>query len=310
MSCGSHSVSSLPIYINTSPRDHSLFLLHKHFLVSFTTKATSSAPNNMQYSIVTLVAAASFASAQSSTSSAAASAAPTGTVIPLGQSCTPDGTPCALGAQCYATNSMLQTVCGNFQAACTSNEQCAFNTCNTQQSLCNGFLASSASSIIPSTTSTPGGFIPAPSPTTTAPAGSLPLGAECNPFVNPSQCADGAQCWASNAGIIARCGNFNAACTSNSQCAGTTCNNGLCNGLLVSSSGAGNATSSATPSTLQSSTSTDSATGSVTRSASGSATRIGSATATTSVAQFTGAAVVNAGSGGMAVVLGAAGWAW
>lgn len=261
----------------------------------------------MQYSILALAAAASLASAQSS-SAAAATSSLIGQVIPVGQNCVPGGTACALGAQCYATNSMLQTICGNFQAACTSDQQCAFNTCNTQQGLCNGFIASSSAT--PTITSTPGGFTPAPSPTVTAPAGSLPLGAQCNPFVNPSQCAGGAECWASNSGIIARCGNFNAACTNNSQCSGTTCNNGLCNGFLPSSSsGASNATSSAAPSTLRSSSAGSSATGNVTRSASGSATRTGSATATTGLAQFTGAAVANAASGVLAVVLGAAAFA-
>jgi hypothetical protein len=39
---------------------------------------------------------------------------------------------------------MLQPVCGNFQASCKSDSQCAFNTCN--NGLCNGFLALSTAS--------------------------------------------------------------------------------------------------------------------------------------------------------------------
>jgi hypothetical protein len=34
--------------------------------------------------------------------------------------------------------------------------------------------------------------------------------------------------------LIAACGNFNAACKSDSQCAFNTCNNGLCSGLRPS----------------------------------------------------------------------------
>ena len=250
----------------------------------------------MQHTIFTLLAtAASFASAQSSASSAVASASqtPIGAVIPLGGNCVPGGTPCALGSQCYATNSGLQTVCGNFQAVCTSDQQCAFNTCN--QGFCNGFVPSSSASASPVITSTPaGGFTPAPSSTVTAAPGSLPLGAECNPFASPSQCIAGVQCWASNSGLIARCGNFNAACTSDSQCAYNTCNNGLCRGFLASSS-AGNSTVIA------------SSTGSVAGNATSSVT--GSVTPTSSIVQFTGAAAVaTMVPEVMAMVLGVAAW--
>jgi hypothetical protein len=51
---------------------------------------------------------------------------------------------CALGASCYAVNSGLQTVCGNFQATCTSDQQCAFNKCNS--GFCNGLPTSSMAS--------------------------------------------------------------------------------------------------------------------------------------------------------------------
>ncbi|EUC28589.1 hypothetical protein COCCADRAFT_30181 [Bipolaris zeicola 26-R-13] len=186
----------------------------------------------MRYSFFALATAGVLASAQST--------------IPLGENCTPGGTPCAGGANCYATNSMLQPLCGNFQSSCTSDAQCAFNTCN--GGFCNGVKASSSSTppTVTSSSSAPG-WSPAPSPTIVAPAGSLSLGAECNPFVTPSQCIEGVQCWASNAGLIARCGNFNAACKTDAQCAYNTCNNGLCNGLRASSSGLPVASSSGLP---------------------------------------------------------------
>ena len=97
--------------------------------------------------------------------------------------------------------------------------------------------SSSLSSFITSGVSTPTnqGPMPAPSPTIVAPAGSLPLGAECNPFVTPSQCANGVQCWASNAMLIAQCGNFNAECDSDAQCAYNICSGGLCRGFKPSS---------------------------------------------------------------------------
>ena len=195
----------------------------------------------MRYSFFAIATAGVLASAQST--------------IPLGEKCTPGGTPCANGANCYATNSMLIPQCGNFQSSCTSDDQCAFNTCN--GGFCNGPKASSSSA--PTTSSTPPtvtssstapGWSPAPSPTIVAPAGSLPLGAECNPYVTPSQCIEGVECWASNAGLIARCGNFNAACKTDAQCAYNTCNNGICNGLRVSSSGLPMASSSPVPGTL------------------------------------------------------------
>jgi len=239
----------------------------------------------MRYNLLVLATAASFASAQTSE-------------IALGKPCTVGGTPCALGAGCYAVNSMLQTVCGNFQASCTSNEQCAFNTC--EGGLCSGFIATSsaaASSTSATITSTPAqGPQPAPSSTVVAPAGSLPLGAPCNPQVKPSQCANDAECWASNMMIMARCGNFNAACKTDSQCANTSCNNGLCNGFLASSSVA-NGTTAAIPAASASS-------GPI---GNGTVIASKSATPTTSGAvEFTGAASVEHAAGGLvAMVVGA-----
>ncbi|KAG9187078.1 hypothetical protein G6011_04949 [Alternaria panax] len=252
----------------------------------------------MRYTIFTLAAAASFASAQSPSSPASAS--PTGALIPVGENCDPNGTPCALGANCYATNSMLQTVCGNFQASCTNDQQCAFNTCNLEQGLCNGFIASSSASSSSAsatitTTPTAPGPMPAPSSTIVAPAGSLPLGAECNPFVNPSQCANGVDCWASNAMLIARCGNFNAACSSDTQCAYNACSGGLCRGFLPSSA------MPVQPSSMMNGTVPMQPTGT------GAAMPTGNATATsTGSLEFTGAASVDNVAGGiMAIVFGA-----
>jgi len=244
----------------------------------------------MQYTILALATVASYASAQTLTdtpvsisSAASASASAIGAVVPVGGACTLGSTQCALGSQCYATNSMLQPRCGNFQAACTSDQQCAFNTCNLQQGLCNGVLSTSLVSPPMTVTATATGSpVSPPSSTVTAPAGSLPLGAVCDALANPSQCAAGVQCWASNAGLIARCGNFNAACSSNAQCAFNTCNNSICSGLLPS--GTGNAT-------LTMQTTRD-------------------ATSTTGFAQFTGAAsVTNRASGFIAIVLGSIAWA-
>ncbi|KAF9729617.1 hypothetical protein PMIN06_003274 [Paraphaeosphaeria minitans] len=218
----------------------------------------------MQYFFLTVAAAAFYVAAQATES-----------LVPVGHNCHPNGTACAEGANCYAVNSMQQTVCGNFQSSCTKDEQCAFNTCNLQQGLCNGFLSSSASSSATAPPATSSTACPAPgstdnqgryscnpahqypleqqcividgcyyiSPTVsstagsastslpTTPAGTLPLGAQCDPLATPSPCAGGAQCWASNSMLIAACGNFNAACKQDSECAFNTCNNGLCNGF-------------------------------------------------------------------------------
>lgn len=89
-------------------------------------------------------------------------------------------------------------------------------------------------------TGTPGSQ-PSGQPPITAPEGSLDLGATCS---DDNQCKAGVQCWASNAGLIRRCGSFNAACTSNAQCAYNTCNGGLCNGFISPSA---NASMSAAP---------------------------------------------------------------
>jgi hypothetical protein len=252
----------------------------------------------MQYTVFALATAGFFTVAQ------CAEASPAGSVIPIGQNCSPGGTPCANGASCYAVNSMLQTVCGNFQASCQNDQQCAFNTCN--GGFCNGFLASSSSAASsaassapasPAVTSTPTGQgpMPAPSSTVSAAPGSLPLGAECNPFVKPSQCIDGVQCWASNSMLIARCGNFNAECKTDAQCAYNTCSDGLCRGVRVSSSGAAVGTIAPMPSA------SSGPVGNATLHPTGGATPT-----TTGTPLFTGAASAQKVAGGaFAMVLGA-----
>lgn len=63
------------------------------------------------------------------TSAASSATSSSSGLLALGSPCT-SSSQCANGASCYATNFMLQLVCGNFQASCTSNSQCAFNSCN------------------------------------------------------------------------------------------------------------------------------------------------------------------------------------
>ncbi|OSS52215.1 hypothetical protein B5807_02423 [Epicoccum nigrum] len=216
---------------------------------------------------------------KASSASPSASQTPIGAVVPVGSNCDPKGTMCALGSQCYATNSMLQTVCGNFQASCTSDQQCAFNTC--QNGFCAGFKASS-SSASPTPTSS------ATSSASQTPIGAVvPVGSNCDP--KGTMCALGAQCYAVNSMLQPVCGNFQASCTSDQQCAFNKCNGGFCNGFIASSSMASNGT----------------ATGSMKPTGTGS----GSASKTSGLAEFTGAAVANVVPELMAVALGVAAWA-
>lgn len=181
-----------------------------------------------------------FIPSTTTTSSAQATGTPTIVYLPLGADCSPESTPCANGSSCYATNSMLQPRCGNFQASCSNDSQCAFNTCN--QGLCNGFLASTTTVLSTSTqaTSYPASSPPASSTASSAQSTStsttvyLPLGADCSPDSTP--CANDAQCYATNSMLQPRCGNFQSACTTDAQCAFNTCNQGFCNGFLASSS--------------------------------------------------------------------------
>ncbi|PVH73571.1 hypothetical protein DL98DRAFT_538209 [Cadophora sp. DSE1049] len=152
----------------------------------------------------------------------------------LGEQCT-NSSECANGANCYSTNSGLITRCGNFQASCSSDAQCAYNTC--EDGLCNGF--------IPSTTTT--SSVQATGTSTTV---YLPLGADCNPDSTP--CANGSSCYATNSMLQPRCGNFQASCSNDSQCAFNTCNQGLCNGFIASTTSTASTQSTGTPSSAQS----------------------------------------------------------
>ncbi|KAE8861447.1 hypothetical protein PTNB29_06542 [Pyrenophora teres f. teres] len=174
----------------------------------------------MRFTVLALAAAASYASAQ-------------GVGIPLGYECNPKSTPCAHGASCFTADlsifpitvaSTVLPICGDTNAPCTSDEQCAYNAC--VQGVCSGFRAGA----LPSPTATSSKFrgaLPAPSPTIVAAPGSLPLGAKCNPNVKPEQCAN-ASCWGSNMMSIATCGGFNAECTTDDNCHSVKCRNGLC----------------------------------------------------------------------------------
>jgi hypothetical protein len=236
-----------------------------------------------------LAFSAIFALASAQTPSSGPS--PIGAIIPIGQPCVPGGTMCALGGSCYATNSGLQTICGNFQAQCTSNQQCAFNTCN--GGFCNGVL----SSVSPSASPTPIGAV-------------IPVGGDCNPYQGATPCALGSQCYATNSGLQTRCGNFQAQCTSNQQCAFNTCNNGFCNGLLSSSvpsssSPAARSSSGAPSVSSKPAVVTPPAGGNATITRTPSVVPTGPAASRTSAAVFTGAAsIINVKGRAIAIIFG------
>jgi hypothetical protein len=163
--------------------------------------------------------------------------------LDLGQTCS-DDTQCKNGANCYGTTKDTIRACGNFNAACDDDSQCAFNTCS--NGLCSGFLAltsTSASSNTASTTTAASpsiitgtaGSQPSGQAPITAAEGSLGLGETCS---DDRQCANGASCYGTTAFTIRSCGNFNAQCENDSQCAFNTCNNGLCNGFLATQAAA------------------------------------------------------------------------
>jgi len=208
----------------------------------------------MRSSIIALLASSIYVSAQITTPNLPEVTAPAKS-LGLGAVCS-STEQCAGNAECYGTTSFTIKTCGSFNAGCTSDDDCATNTC--QNGSCSGFLASSLFKItttsVPTSTATPphegpGDFtetstaaqstetnqgpLPAPSPTVVAAPGSLPLGAEC---ANSTQCAGGAECFGSNFMVVLRCGNFNAECTTDNQCAFNPCSGGLCRGFLPSSS--------------------------------------------------------------------------
>lgn len=171
--------------------------------------------------------------------------------------------------------------------------------------------ASMSASIITGTAgSQPSGQAPI-----TAPAGSIPLGGTCS---DDDQCAgENVECWGSNAGIIRRCGNFNAGCKADTDCAYNTCNNGLCSGFLNSASYLANsasATASATsaPSYAASSSATSSTSSHVVLgggnyTSTGTAAPTYSATASATEGVYTGSAS-SVGYGFAAAVFGFVAW--
>lgn len=166
------------------------------------------------------------ATATSSSSSAAAPSATADDSVPLGSRCTATRQ-CASGATCAiskASQDPQYPVCGAFGVICSTDDQCATNTC--VSGLCNGYkggLSSTTTSVSSSSSSIP-------SSTVVAAAGSLALGKEC---ANSKQCANGAQCAASGAyqdSQVPVCGAYKAVCSSDDQCATNTCAQGLCQG--------------------------------------------------------------------------------
>jgi hypothetical protein len=162
--------------------------------------------------------------------------APSGS-LNLGQTCS-DNKQCKNGAQCYGTTAETILACGNFNAACKDDSQCAYNTCS--NGLCSGFLATSSPTAITASITSKVSLVtgavgsqPSGQNPITALAGSLALGQACS---NDKQCMDGAQCYGTTADTIRVCGNFNAACRTDSECAYNTCDNGFCSGFLPSAS--------------------------------------------------------------------------
>lgn len=68
--------------------------------------------------------------------------------LPLGAKCS-DSRQCANGVDCWGTTSFTIRECGNFNAACKSSSQCAYNLC--EDGLCKGFKKPAANATTPST---------------------------------------------------------------------------------------------------------------------------------------------------------------
>ncbi|KAF2161472.1 hypothetical protein M409DRAFT_59172 [Zasmidium cellare ATCC 36951] len=137
---------------------------------------------------------------------------------------------CVTSGQAEVKCSCDRTACYGEDAA-RIREWCASAIANLTTSTTTTPTSTSTTSQIIIITGTPGSQ-PQGQPPITAAEGSLLLGETCS---DDRQCANGVECWGSHSGIIRRCGNFNAGCSNNTQCAYNTCNNGLCNGFLESS---------------------------------------------------------------------------
>lgn len=134
---------------------------------------------------------------------------------------------CVSSGQPEVKCSCDRTACYGEDAA-RIREWCAEAIANLTTSTTTSATPTSSRLII---TGTPGSQPEGQAPITAA-EGSLLLGETCS---DDRQCAYGAECWGSTSWLIRRCGNFNAGCSNNTQCAYNTCNNGLCNGFLASS---------------------------------------------------------------------------
>ncbi|KAG8624162.1 hypothetical protein KVT40_009138 [Elsinoe batatas] len=165
-------------------------------------------------------------------------------MVKLGEVCSSDAQ-CPKGVQCKNTPDLINPkfqqniICGGYNATCTSNAQCQYNTC--KAGLCNG------APITTSSTTTPA---PPTSPVVAAPTSThVKLGEVCS---SDAQCPTGVQCKNTPDLINPKfqqniiCGGFNATCASNAQCQYNTCNKGLCNGAPIVS----NSTSTASTTTV------------------------------------------------------------
>lgn len=139
--------------------------------------------------------------------------------------------PCQVACKQCISSGQPEVKCSCGLTACLGEdaarirERCASATANLTTSTTSSLASTTSQTII---TGTPGSQPPGQPPITAAEA----LGETCS---DDRQCANGVECWGSHAGIIRKCGNFNARCANDSQCAYNTCNNGLCNGFLPSS---------------------------------------------------------------------------
>ncbi|KAG9236146.1 hypothetical protein BJ875DRAFT_482570 [Amylocarpus encephaloides] len=149
---------------------------------------------------------------------------------------------CADGVECFTLMSDGKDQCGGYMADCDYDSQCMSSECGGPWGYCVRASVSTATRTTTTTTntrSTPVSSTPTPVSSTLTPVsstltptGGLPLGASCSPLID-NQCANGANCYATNSALIPRCGNFQASCTSNAQCAFNTCSDGLCDGFLA-----------------------------------------------------------------------------
>ncbi|TKX21295.1 hypothetical protein C1H76_6369 [Elsinoe australis] len=222
------------------------------------------------------VLSSSSTTSSASTTSTTTSAVPI-QIVKLGDSCSSDAQ-CPDSIKCYNNPPLTPSaptavpICGGFNATCTSDSQCALNTCI--KGVCNGYkssLTTTSSAASSSTTKTSISTSMAPSSSSTTPTTPAPpatsvvtyaaaaLGEPCS---IDAQCPSGVKCLNNppltpSAPTAAKiCGGFNATCSSDSQCALNTCNNGLCNGYKSDVPGTTTVTTAGTRATTTSSATT------------------------------------------------------